>query len=110
MAAKRRPDVVIGYPGAMAMLAENLPEELKDHPFLLAICVGLFCRDAENLQLSCLNMGKSLRCLDADEINLAPQQILHSGSAPAVLHDRIFRFGLVLEFNRAHLGRTSDAY
>lgn len=38
--AKRRPDVVIGYPGAMAMLAENLTDELKDHPFLLAICVG----------------------------------------------------------------------
>ncbi len=38
--AKRRPDVVIGYPGAMALLAENLPDELMDHCFLLAICVG----------------------------------------------------------------------
>ncbi len=37
--AKRRPDVVIGYPGAMAMLAENLTEELKDHPFFLVSCV-----------------------------------------------------------------------
>src|SRR5262245_9433079 len=37
---ERRPDVVIGYPGAMALLANNLPDELHDHPFLLAICVG----------------------------------------------------------------------
>jgi phenylacetate-CoA ligase len=38
--AKRRPDVVIGYPGAMALLADNLPDDLNDHRFLLAICVG----------------------------------------------------------------------
>jgi phenylacetate-coenzyme A ligase PaaK-like adenylate-forming protein len=38
--ARRRPDVVIGYPGAMALLADNLPDELKDHRFQLAICVG----------------------------------------------------------------------
>jgi phenylacetate-CoA ligase len=37
---KRRPDVVMGYPGAMAELAANLPDELSDHEFQLAICVG----------------------------------------------------------------------
>src|SRR5690242_16089920 len=37
---QRRPDVVIGYPGAMAMLAGNLPDELQEHRFQLAICVG----------------------------------------------------------------------
>jgi phenylacetate-CoA ligase len=38
--AKRRPDVVIGYPGAMALLATSLPDELTEHQFQLAICVG----------------------------------------------------------------------
>jgi len=38
--ACRRPDVVIGYPGALALLAENLPADLSDHRFVLAICMG----------------------------------------------------------------------
>ena len=35
-----RPDVVISYPGALAVLAQNLPAELEAHRFQLAICVG----------------------------------------------------------------------
>ena len=35
-----RPDVVMSYPGALALLAQNLPRELDGHRFRLAICVG----------------------------------------------------------------------
>ncbi|MDQ2954115.1 MAG: hypothetical protein M3R18_04160 [Pseudomonadota bacterium] len=35
-----RPDVVMGYPGALALLAQELPNELRDHCFKLAVCLG----------------------------------------------------------------------
>ena len=38
--ARVQPDVVISYPGALALLARNLPAVLSDHTFRLAICVG----------------------------------------------------------------------
>ena len=38
--ARIRPNVVMNYPGALAVLAQNLPAELETHQFLLAICVG----------------------------------------------------------------------
>ena len=38
--ARMRPDVVMGYPGALALLAQNLPAGLADHRFRLAVCVG----------------------------------------------------------------------
>jgi len=38
--ARLRPAVVMGYPGALAMLARNLPRELDDHTFRLAVCIG----------------------------------------------------------------------
>lgn len=38
--ARIRPDVVINYPGALAMLAQSLPADLADHRFRMAVCVG----------------------------------------------------------------------
>ena len=38
--ARIRPDVVMNYPGALAVLAQNLPDDLATHRFKLAICVG----------------------------------------------------------------------
>jgi phenylacetate-CoA ligase len=38
--ARLRPDVVMSYPGALAQLARNLPHELDNHLFRLAVCVG----------------------------------------------------------------------
>ncbi len=38
--ARIRPDVVMGYPGLLALIARNLPGEIAAHPFRLAICVG----------------------------------------------------------------------
>jgi phenylacetate-CoA ligase len=35
-----RPDVVMNYPGALAVLAQDLPDELQTHTFRLAVCVG----------------------------------------------------------------------
>jgi len=38
--ARIRPDVVFNYPGALALLAQNLPGELAGHRFRLIVCVG----------------------------------------------------------------------
>jgi phenylacetate-CoA ligase len=38
--ARIRPDVVMNYPGALAVLAQSLPSELQSHSFRLAVCVG----------------------------------------------------------------------
>jgi len=38
--ARLRPTIVMGYPGALALLARNLPRELDDHAFRLAVCIG----------------------------------------------------------------------
>ncbi|MBX9843946.1 MAG: hypothetical protein K2Z80_19270 [Xanthobacteraceae bacterium] len=35
-----RPDVVMGYPGALALLTHHLPRDLDRHRFHLAVCVG----------------------------------------------------------------------
>ncbi len=38
--ARLRPAIVMGYPGALALLAGNLPRELDNHAFRLAVCIG----------------------------------------------------------------------
>jgi len=38
--ARIRPDVVMGYPGLMSLIARNLPRELAGHRFRLAVCMG----------------------------------------------------------------------
>lgn len=38
--ARLRPAIVMGYPGALAVLARHLPRALDDHAFRLAVCVG----------------------------------------------------------------------
>ena len=38
--AQIRPDVVMSYPGALALVGEHLPPELREHRFKLAVCVG----------------------------------------------------------------------
>jgi phenylacetate-CoA ligase len=35
-----RPDVVMGYPGLLSLIARNLPRELAGHRFRLAVCMG----------------------------------------------------------------------
>ena len=38
--ARIKPDVVMSYPGALALVGEHLPEELREHRFRLAVCIG----------------------------------------------------------------------
>ena len=45
--ARVQPDVVISYPGALALLAQNLPEILSGHMFRLAVCLGEVTTEAD---------------------------------------------------------------
>ncbi len=38
--ARIRPDVVMGYPGVLTLIARNLPAQLAGHRFRLVVCVG----------------------------------------------------------------------
>jgi phenylacetate-CoA ligase len=38
--ARIRPDIVMGYPGVLTLIARNLPAALTGHRFRLAVCVG----------------------------------------------------------------------
>ena len=42
-----KPDVVFNYPGALAVLAQSLPETLAGHRFRLAVCVGEVTTDED---------------------------------------------------------------
>lgn len=38
--ARVQPDVVVSYPGILALLAQSLPPALLEHTFRLAVCIG----------------------------------------------------------------------
>jgi phenylacetate-CoA ligase len=44
--ARVRPEIVMGYPNALALVGEALPPELASHPFRLVICNGEAASDA----------------------------------------------------------------
>ena len=74
--ARLRPDVVMGYPGALALLAQNLPSGLDDHRFRLAVCVGEVTTDEMRATIE-----QNFRC---------PAMDLYSGSefGPVAVEDR----------------------
>lgn len=66
----------MGYPGALALLAQNLPSELADHRFRLAVCVGEVTTDEMRAAIE-----QNFRC---------PVMDLYSGSefGPVAIEDQ----------------------
>ena len=83
--ARIRPDVVMGYPGALALLGRELPPALDDHRFRLAISVGEVLTDDNRAEIS-----ECFRC---------PVMDLYSGSdfGPVAVEDVHSRRLLICE-------------
>jgi len=94
-----RPDVVMGYPGALTLIACNLPRALANHRFRLVVCVGEVVTPQKRA-----NLEAGFGC---------PMMELYSGSEFGIVavEDRsvgrqlVSEETLLLEFNR----RTDSA-